>query len=93
MNQTHITLIPKIKNPEYITQFRAIWLCNVNYKVFSKILVQRIKPFMPSLVGEEQSSFVPNHQIINNVVIVQELIHLMNIKTGKKGYCAIKVDL
>lgn len=70
MNQTHISLISKVNNPEFISQFRPINLCNVNYKIFSKVLVQRIKPIMPNLVGEEQSIFVPNHQIINNVVIV-----------------------
>lgn len=48
---------------------------------------------MHILVGEEQSSFVPNCQIINNIIIVQELIHSMNNKIGKKGFCTIKVNL
>lgn len=36
---------------------------------------------------------MPNHQIINNLVIVQEVIHSMNTKTGKKGFYAVKVDI
>lgn len=71
INSTLISLIPKVSHPELISQFRPIGLCNVNYKIWSKLLVQRLKPLLANLVGEEQSSFVPNRQIINNVVIVQ----------------------
>lgn len=39
MNQTNIALIFKVNNPEYISQFRPIGLCNVNYKIFSKVLI------------------------------------------------------
>lgn len=48
---------------------------------------------MPLLIGEEQSSFVPGRQIIDNIVIVQEVIHFMKMQRGKKNIMAIKVDL
>jgi len=42
-NDTTIILIPKIDNPEMVAQFRPISLCNVVYKVISKMLSSRLK--------------------------------------------------
>ena len=38
-----ITLIPKVKNPKYVSQYRPICLSNVLYWVFSKVLANRLK--------------------------------------------------
>lgn len=70
-----------------------ISLCNVIYKSLSKIIVQRLKSLMPKLVSPHQVSLVPGRNIHDNIIIVNELIHSMKRKTGKKGYMAIKVDL
>lgn len=56
VNQTHLVLIPKVNAPEYIYQFRPIGLCNVNYKIVSKILLTKLNLIMPKLISESQSS-------------------------------------
>ena len=58
LNHTFITLIPKIPTPEKVSQFRPIALCNVTYKIISKILVNRLKPFMDSLITLYQNAFI-----------------------------------
>jgi len=93
LNETFITLIPKVPHPERINQFRPIGLCNVTYKLVSKCIVQRLKRVLPQLISPTQSSFVPGRQITDNVIIMQEMLHSMRRKKGNKGWLAIKLDL
>ena len=42
-HETHIVLIPKTKNPERVTNYRSISLCNVVYKLASKTMTKQAK--------------------------------------------------
>lgn len=54
LNKTHISLIPKVQNPERLDQFRPISLCNFAYKMISKVMTNRLKPSLPELIVIEQ---------------------------------------
>ena len=52
INHTFITLIPKVNNLESMTEFRPISLCNVIYKILSKVIANRLKPILNSIISE-----------------------------------------
>ena len=91
-NNTNVVLIPKIKNPSSITNFRPISLCSVVYKIVTKVLANRLKVFLPFIISLNQSAFVPRRLIFDNILVSFELLHSINHrKEGKKGYMALKL--
>lgn len=46
INQTLLTLIPKVPEPTRPSDFCPIALCNVVYKVITKVIANRIKRFL-----------------------------------------------
>ncbi|XP_074266081.1 uncharacterized protein LOC141588541 [Silene latifolia] len=93
INLTSISLIPKIPSPQSITNFRPISLCNTTYKTVTKILVNRLKPFMHSLISPNQGSSIPGRGTDANFIIASEILHSMHTSKSKLGWFALKLDL
>ncbi|KAL0451820.1 UNVERIFIED_CONTAM: LINE-1 retrotransposable element O protein [Sesamum latifolium] len=93
-NYTYVVLIPKIPNPETLSHFRPISLCNITYKIASKVLANRLKPLLPTIISESQSAFIPGRLITDNILVAYEINHYLAHKYGgKMGYAALKLDL
>jgi hypothetical protein len=93
-NEMIIGLIPKVKNPIKVKDHRPISLCNVLYKLISKVLANHLKKILPDIISPSQSAFVPGRLITYNVILAYELTHyLRNRRKGKTGLVAIKLDM
>ncbi|KAL0450878.1 UNVERIFIED_CONTAM: hypothetical protein Slati_1644200 [Sesamum latifolium] len=93
-NDTNIVLIPKCKNPVTLAHFRPISLCNVVYKIASKTIANRLKPWLDSIISPSQSAFVPGRLITDNVLMAFEINHYLNTRSrGQKHFLNLKLDI
>ena len=94
LNHTFITLIPKVKNLELVSKFQSIKLCNVLYKIFSKVLANRLKKILPHIIIEHQSAFTKDRLISDNILIAFKSLHCMkNHNSIKDGFMTLKLNM
>jgi hypothetical protein len=94
INYTNIVFISKVQALASMAQFRPISLCNVLYKIVSKVILNRMKSLLPYVISECQSAFVPRRMIIDNVIVSFKMLHyLKNKRGGREAQMAAKLDM
>jgi hypothetical protein len=94
INATYIALIPKIKNPTCIIEYRPISLCNVLYKLIARVLANRMKQILPNIISLTQSAFIFGRLITDNVLVAFEALHTSDVRmSGRQGYMTLKLDM
>lgn len=93
VNEALVILIPKVKIPQTMSDIRPIFLCNVLVSILSKVLANRLKSRLASIVSDKQSAFIEGRLLSNNAMIAYEINHFMRRKTqGHTGIAGLKID-
>ena len=90
-NYVVLALIPKEKEANSFDRFRPISLCNIGYKIITKIIAKRLTGILPHIIPENQGGFIKGRRIWDNIILIQEAIHSI-LKHGEKGM-VVKIDL
>ncbi|KAF7134648.1 hypothetical protein RHSIM_Rhsim08G0108800 [Rhododendron simsii] len=70
-----------------------ISLCNVLYKVIARVLVNRLRPVLKSLISIFQNAFVPSRLITDNILLAHETIEFIPKKRKGRSCFALKLDM
>jgi hypothetical protein len=90
-NSMFLALIPKEKGALSFDRFRPISLCNIGYKIITKVITNRLKGILPTIIPENQGGFIKGRHITDNIILVQEAIH-SSMHQREKGM-VVKLDL
>ncbi|KAL0656696.1 hypothetical protein Bca4012_077280 [Brassica carinata] len=92
LNSTSFILIPKRPGAENIQDFRPISCLNTLYKVISRILDDRLKNVLPDLVLSNQTGFIKNRLLLENVLLASEVVNGYH-KQNRSPRIKLKIDI
>ncbi|MCI34932.1 cysteine-rich receptor-like protein kinase, partial [Trifolium medium] len=90
LNSTFIALIPKIDSPQRLNDFRPISLVISLYKILAKVLANRLRLVIGSVISESQTVFLKDRQILDGILIANEVVD--EARKSKKELMLFKVD-
>jgi hypothetical protein len=90
INSTFIALIPKVDSPQRLNDFRPISLMGSLYKILSKVLANRLRSIMQSVISDSQSAFIKGRQILDGILVANEVVD--ETRKCNKELLLFKVD-
>jgi hypothetical protein len=90
LNFGMIILLPKCTEAVRIQQYRPICLLNVSFKIFTKVLTNRLTSVAHRVIQPTQMAFIPGRNIMEGVVVLHEMIHELHRK--KQNGVIFKID-
>lgn len=76
-----------------LTVIIPISLCNVCFKIVTKILANRLKIVLPKLVSREQVGFILGHCSFDNIIALHEIVHSMKQDFNNPPRMLAKIDI
>ena len=79
-------LIPKTINPQKVVEFRSIWLIGSLYIITFKLLTTKLKKVVGFVILESQSTSIPNRQMFDGVLVINDLVDFAKRKTKECAF-------
>jgi hypothetical protein len=92
-NHIFIAFIPKKLKASSVHQFHPISICNIIYKITSKLLANSLKPLLDKVISPFQTAFIPGRLIQDNSILAHEMLHTFKQKRGRASLMAINIDM
>jgi hypothetical protein len=89
LNFAMITLLPKEPDAKTLKKFRPISLLNCSFKIFGKLLNNRLIKVANRLIASNQTAFIKGRYILESVVAAHEIIHEVH---RKESGVVLKLD-
>jgi len=89
-NASFIALVPKVKDPLSLDQYKPIYLVGSLYKIITKVLLNRIKEVLPMVIDDNQSAFLKDRGMLDSVLVANEVVEELR-RNERRGLC-LKVD-
>ncbi|XP_075088531.1 uncharacterized protein LOC142170503 [Nicotiana tabacum] len=93
VTHTNLVLLPKKKEVTTFPDLRPISLSNFSNKVISRVVHERLVKFLPSLISEEQAGFVKGRNIVENILLTQEIVTDIRLRTKAGPNVILKLDM
>lgn len=94
LNHAYTGLIPQIKRPKRVVDFRCSSLCNDIYIVIVKTIASRLKQIFHFVISSARITFIPNRFITNNIIIGYKCLYkIRHSKRKKRDLGALKLDI
>lgn len=90
---SNLVLIPKVDVPTTVSDFHPISVCNLLYKIISKLITKRMQPLMAGIISNAQTAFIPGREIAENVILLREVIHSFKKPFDDIPQFVLKADL
>jgi hypothetical protein len=90
LNYGVFNLIPKVKEANNVKQFRPICLLNVSFKIFTKLIAERLMGVAKKIISPNQTAFIRERYIIDGAVMLHEIVRELSRK--KMDGVVLKID-